>query len=57
MQKKMKQLLQKMVLVKVQSNIMRASTVFNLDQVELSNKSTFKVPQLNSGKQYSIDHN
>ena len=42
--------------VKVQSNIMRASTVFNLDQVELSNKSTFKVPQLNSGKQYSIDH-
>ena len=42
--------------VKVQSNIMRASTVFNLDQVELSNKSTFKVPQLNSGKQYSINH-
>ena len=39
---------------KVQWSIMRASTVFNVSQVDLSN-SEYKVPVKKTGKQYSID--
>ena len=38
----------------VQWSIMRASTVFNVNQVDLSN-SDYKVPVKKTGKQYSID--
>ena len=38
----------------VQWSIMRASTVFNVSQVDLSN-SEYKVPVKKTGKQYSID--
>jgi len=39
---------------RVQWSIMRASTVFNVNQVDLSN-SEYKVPVKKAGKQYSID--
>ena len=39
---------------RVQWSIMRASTVFNVNQVDLSN-SKYKVPVKKTGKQYSID--
>ena len=39
---------------RVQWSIMRASTVFNVNQVDLSN-SEYKVPVKKTGKQYSID--
>jgi len=39
---------------KVQWSVMRASTVFNVSQVDLSN-SEYKVPVKKTGKQYSID--
>ena len=38
----------------VQWSVMRASTVFNVNQVDLSN-SEYKVPVKKAGKQYSID--
>ncbi len=38
----------------VQWSVMRASTVFNVNQVDLSN-SEYKVPVKKTGKQYSID--
>ena len=39
---------------RVQWSVMRASTVFNVNQVDLSN-SEYKVPVKKTGKQYSID--
>ena len=39
---------------KIQWSVMRASTVFNVSQVDLSN-SEYKVPVKKAGKQYSID--
>ena len=40
-------------LVKTQWSVMRASTVFNVDQVDLTN-SEYKIPVVKFGKQYSI---
>ena len=40
-------------LVKTQWSVMRASTVFNVDQVDLTN-SEYKIPVSKFGKQYSI---
>ena len=39
--------------VKIQWSVMRGSTVFNVDQVDLSN-SEYKIPVVKFGKQYSI---
>ena len=41
-------------LVKTQWSVLRASTVFNVSQVDLTN-SEYKIPVKKSGKQYSID--
>ena len=40
-------------LVKTQWSVLRASTVFNVDQVDLTN-SEYKIPVVKFGKQYSI---
>jgi len=41
-------------LVKTQWSVLRGSTVFNVDQVDLTN-SEYKIPVIKTGKQYSID--